>query len=66
MATEPGLSRDGFMTISDAAQHLGISRSKVYQEMHAGRLRYAKFGRSRRIPRRALVEYAERAIVATE
>ena len=46
-----------------AARFLGVSRSKVYAMMDAGELTYAKFGRSRRVPRRALLELAEKSLV---
>jgi excisionase family DNA binding protein len=54
---------DGFVTVPKAAEFLGVSRAKVYQVMDAGELPYAKFGRSRRIPRRALHEYAQSCLV---
>jgi excisionase family DNA binding protein len=56
------LAEDGFIPVIEAARFLGLSRAKVYQMMDSGELRYAKFGRSRRIPRRALMELAERSI----
>jgi excisionase family DNA binding protein len=55
---------DGFALVNEAAQFLRVSRSKVYMLMDAGELPYARFGRNRRIPRRALMEYAERSLVA--
>ena len=36
-------------TIPEAARHLTLSRSSIYNLMNAGRLRYVKLGRSRRI-----------------
>lgn len=52
------LVADGFVSVPGAAQFLGISRSKTYESMDAGELMYAKFGRARRIPQRALREFA--------
>jgi excisionase family DNA binding protein len=49
---------DGLMTIPDAAQFLCVSKSKLYELMDGGELEFVKLGRSRRIPRRALVELA--------
>jgi len=49
--------------IPAAAAFLGISIAKLYQFMDSGELAYVKLGRSRRIPRRALVELAERNLV---
>jgi excisionase family DNA binding protein len=54
----------GFVTVSTAATYLGVSRSKVYWMMTAGELPYAKFGRSRRIPRDGLMNLARRCLVA--
>jgi excisionase family DNA binding protein len=53
----------GFVEVVAAAEFLGLSRSKVYQLMDAGQLAYAKFGRARRIPKQALLEYAAKQIV---
>jgi excisionase family DNA binding protein len=53
----------GFVEVPEAATFLSLSRASIYKLMDSGSLAYAKFGRSRRIPRRALLEYAERQIV---
>ena len=55
---------EGFVAVSEAGEFLGLSRAKMYQLMDAGELAFAKFGKSRRIPRRALVAYAERCMVS--
>jgi excisionase family DNA binding protein len=64
---EPGVQvavpGGGFVTVPEAAQFLRLSRAKVYALMDAGDLAYAKFGRSRRIPRRTLEEYVTRCMV---
>jgi excisionase family DNA binding protein len=57
------LVADGLMTVLQAAKFLGLSRAKVYQLMDQGLLAYVKIGRSRRIPRRALVELAAQHLV---
>ena len=49
---------DGFVTIRQACEFLGISRTALYEILGRGVLPSAKFGRSRRIPRRALSAYA--------
>lgn len=61
LRTENSVVADGFATIPEAAGFLKISRSAVYGLMYAGQLRYARFGRSRRIPWSALVAFAEQA-----
>jgi excisionase family DNA binding protein len=60
---EAGLIGSGFVGIPEAARFLSLSRSKLYQMMDNGQLMYAKFGRSRRIPRRALMQFAERCLL---
>lgn len=41
----------------ESAYLLGVSRSQVYALMAAGEIRSVKIGRSRRIPRQALLDY---------
>jgi excisionase family DNA binding protein len=53
----------GFVTVPVAARYLQLSRAKLYQMMDAGDLKYCKFGKSRRIPRRALAELVEKCLV---
>ena len=57
---EADLVADGLMTVQEAAGFLRLSRSTVYTIMDRGELPFVKLGRSRRIPRRALVELAAR------
>ena len=42
---------------SEAAAHLSVGRSKVYELMRLGQLRSVKIGGSRRIPRAALTDF---------
>lgn len=49
---------DGLLTIREAAAFLCVSRSTLYGRMDAGELAFVKLGRSRRIPRRALIDLA--------
>jgi excisionase family DNA binding protein len=55
----------GFVEVAEAAEFLCISRAKLYQLMDAGELAYCKFGRARRIPKRALYEYAQSKLIPT-
>ena len=41
----------------EAAAHLSIGRSKVYELMRLGQLRSVKIGASRRIPQAALADF---------
>ncbi len=52
------LVADGLLTVREAEDFLRLSRSSVYALMDHGELAFVKLGRSRRIPRRALVELA--------
>ena len=59
----PTVVGDGFVGVAQAGEFLGLSRAKLYQLMDNQELIYAKFGKARRIPRRALVEYANRCLI---
>ena len=56
------LAQDGFVSIREACEFLSLGETKVYELMDNGELPFCKFGRARRIPRRALIEYAARKI----
>ena len=58
-------SQEGFASIRQAEEFLSISRSTLYTLMDRGELQYAKIGKSRRIPWKALREFAERSLVRT-
>ena len=53
----------GLVTIEAASKFLGISRSKIYEMMSAGMIKFVKFGRSRRIPQNELVRVASQGLV---
>jgi excisionase family DNA binding protein len=61
--TKGELIGEGFVGVEDAMEFLGLCRASIYKHMDAGELAYAKFGRSRRIPKRALHEFAAKALV---
>lgn len=56
------LVEDGLMTVAEAGRFLSLSRASIYNLMDRGELPFAKLGRSRRIPRRAVVELAARSL----
>ena len=59
MTIEPtDVVADGLMTIQEAAGFLRLSRSAIYLFMERGELPFVKLGRSRRIPRRAVIALA--------
>lgn len=55
---EAALLSEGLVSVPEAAAFLGLSRSKVYVLMDTGHLIYVKLGKSRRVPKRALIELA--------
>jgi excisionase family DNA binding protein len=57
-----GLSTAGFATVEQAMQFLALSRSSVYALMDHGQIKSAKFGKARRLPWRALHDYAEKCL----
>ena len=59
------LVKNGFVSIVFSAKFLNLSRTSVYALMDSGDLPYAKFGRARRIPHAALLEYAKKQIVGS-
>lgn len=62
---EDNMVEDGFLRVAQAADFLCVSRAKLYALMDSGELKFCKFGKSRRVPRRALRAYAERCMVGT-
>ena len=59
---QQALVADGLMTVREAAEFLRLSRSSVYALMDHGQLAFVKIGRSRRIPKRGVVELAARGL----
>jgi hypothetical protein len=60
------LAADGMVSVADAIKLSGLSRAELYARMGRGELAYAKDGRRRLIPRKALTEMAAKALVATQ
>ena len=58
MWTSEAAMEDGFVTIAEACKFLRISRTALYEILSSRMLPSAKIGRSRRIPKRALVAFA--------
>jgi excisionase family DNA binding protein len=57
------LVADGLLGIEDARKFLSCSRSTLYGLMDSGKIKFLKVGRNRRIPRRALLEFASAQLV---
>ena len=60
------LVSEGLWTVREAAAFLGMGRSAVYELMNTGELPWVKIGRSRRVPKRAVVELAAREVRGLE
>jgi excisionase family DNA binding protein len=58
-----GYSEDGLRTVVEAQEFTRLSRTSLYALMDRGELAFAKIGRRRLIPYRALVELVERGLV---
>jgi excisionase family DNA binding protein len=57
------LLAEGLAPVEEARRFTGFSRSFLYKLMNDGELPFTKVGRTRRIPRRALIELAGRYLV---
>ena len=51
------LVADGMLSVDEAMEFLSVSRSHLYELMDRREIPWAKIGRSRRIPRKALIEF---------
>jgi excisionase family DNA binding protein len=56
------LVADGLLTIAETGAFLKLSRASVYNLMDRGQLPFIKVGRARRIPKRAVVQFAAQAL----
>ncbi len=60
--SDAALVEDGLLKVAAAAAFLSLSRATLYTLMDRGELPFVKLGRSRRIPRRAVIQLAARAL----
>jgi len=58
-AAEAQAGPDRLLSIDEAAQALGVGRSRLYDEIATGRLRSVKVGRRRLVPSGAIRAYTE-------
>lgn len=61
MAAEPADAPDRLLSIPEAADLLGIGRSRLYDEIAAARVRSVKVGRRRLVPSSAIAEFVSEA-----
>jgi len=62
MPDREALVKGGLVTIGQAEDLTGLSKSKLYGLMSGGELPFTKIGASRRIPRRALVGHGGKTL----
>jgi excisionase family DNA binding protein len=55
------MRQEALLTLADVARLLRFSRTKLYQERKAGRLRAVQFGRSVRVRPRDVQKYIDAA-----
>ena len=51
-----------FLTVAEVAELMRVSKMTVYRLIHAGELPAVRFGRSYRVPERAVTEALQRPI----
>lgn len=57
LASVDGLSQVKFLTVAEVATIMRVSKMSVYRLIHAGDLEAARFGRSFRVPEKAVDDY---------
>jgi excisionase family DNA binding protein len=61
---DAGQTRTTFLTVAEVADLLRVSRMTVYRWVHAGELPAVRFGRSFRVPQKAVETFMEQAELA--
>lgn len=57
LASVDGLSEVKFLTVAEVAAIMRVSKMSVYRMIHAGDLEAVRFGRSFRVPEKAVHDY---------
>ena len=60
MAEEQNFSNVHFLTVSEVAEVMRVSKMTVYRLVHSGELPAVRFGRSYRVPESAVQTYLHR------
>lgn len=63
MAEENNFSDVQFLTVSEVAQVMRVSKMTVYRLVHSGEMPAVQFGRSYRVPESAVTDYVKDARV---
>lgn len=63
MADGNDFSKARFLTVSEVADVMRVSKMTVYRLIHSGQMPAVRFGRSYRVPEGAVEKYVQSAIV---
>jgi excisionase family DNA binding protein len=63
MAEEKNFSNVRFLTVSEVAEVMRVSKMTVYRLIHSGEMPAVRFGRSYRVPESAVEQYLRGAVV---
>jgi excisionase family DNA binding protein len=63
MAEEKNFSNVRFLTVSEVADVMRVSKMTVYRLIHSGEMPAVRFGRSYRVPESAVEQYLRGAVV---
>ncbi|HXF02578.1 helix-turn-helix domain-containing protein [Arthrobacter sulfonylureivorans] len=66
MADENNFSNVRFLTVSEVAAVMRVSKMTVYRLVHSGEMPAVRFGRSYRVPESAVEEYLRGAVIDRE
>lgn len=61
--TNQDLVADGLLTVREACDFLKVSQSELYRLMERGEIQFCRLGSKRRIPKKALVDFAAAGLV---
>jgi excisionase family DNA binding protein len=65
MANERPLAEVRFLTVSEVAQVMRVSKMTVYRLVHGGELPAVRVGRSFRVEEQAVHDYLDKAFIET-
>ena len=61
--SEQNFSNAKFLTVAEVAQVMRVSKMTVYRLVHSGEMPAVRFGRSYRVPEKAVDQYLKGAVV---
>ena len=63
MSAESNFSNAKFLTVAEVAEVMRVSKMTVYRLVHSGEMPAVRFGRSYRVPEKAVEQYLKGAVV---